>query len=114
MLVMDFLLPPDHGGVRQTLPALPRGDQFGLRLPHPPIHGQSRGLELCPPRLRQTLVPLGPGAAAGDGGADAPGVGQDTGTVGLFSAVVMVVRTGGAGLLSVAVVENALKRTFGR
>ena len=104
--------PPDHGGVRQTLPALPRGDQFGLRLPHPPVHGQSRGLELCPPRLRQTLVPLGPGAAAGDGGADAPGVGRDTGTVGLFGTVVMVVQLAVL-LLSVAVVENALKRTFG-
>lgn len=78
---MDFYagdglsVPPDHGGVRQTLSALPRGDQFCLRLPHPPVHDQSRGLGLCPPHLRQTLVPLGPGAAAGDGGADAPGMG---------------------------------------
>ena len=39
--------------------------------------------------------------------------GRDTGTVGLFSAVVMVVQLAVL-LLSVAVVENALKRTFGR
>ena len=67
MLVMDFLLP--------LIMVV-----FGKLFQHCPeeinsVHGQSRGLELCPPRLRQTLVPLGPGAAAGDGGADAPGVG---------------------------------------
>jgi len=38
--------------------------------------------------------------------------GRDTGTVGLFGAVVMVVQLAVL-LLSVAVVENALKRTFG-
>ncbi len=92
MLVMDFLLPlimVVFGKLFQHCPE-EINSVFGYR---PPVHGQSRGLELCPPRLRQTLVPLGSGAAAGDSGADAPGVGAGHRHRGpLPGAVVMVVQ----------------------
>ena len=47
MLVMDFLLPLIMVVFGKLFQHCPDGDQFGLRLPHPPVHGQSRGLELC-------------------------------------------------------------------
>ena len=113
---MDFYVgdglsaPPDHGGVRQTLPALPRGDQFGYRTRRSMASQEAWnfahhacgklwfrwGLVLLPVTVGLMLLVWG----------------RDTGTVGLFGAVVMVVQLAVL-LLSVAVVENALKRTFG-
>mgnify|MGYP007122587290 CR=1 FL=1 len=83
MLVMDFLLPlimVVFGKLFQHCPE-EINSVFGYRTRRSMAYAfpimllKGEDVEIQPPRLRQTLVPLGSGAAAGDGGADAPGVG---------------------------------------